>query len=84
MPPRLPFALLTTLLISCGTPYPVVTPTEPCHVPVRPTPPSGADIAACGDLVCESIETAIAFAQYVFDSTEVELAIARCSLVVRP
>lgn len=73
-------ALLTTPLLSCGAncPEPAIPrPLAPCVIPARPVPP---ELPSLPNL---NISDLVALADYVRANTEVELALARCSLVVR-
>jgi hypothetical protein len=77
MPRLMPCAMLTVLLASCGSSYPVAVPVEPCRVPAFPAP---LDIApqTCGEMVCFTVEDTLAFLRWEAAVEEYRLAVARC------
>jgi hypothetical protein len=81
MPPKALCALLTTLLLSCGTPYPVSTPTDPCAVPAWPVMPV-LNVGVIDESVCMPGDDAADLAEYLHRVNEVKLALRGCSLVV--
>ncbi len=77
--------LLLTPLPSCRPNYEVAEPTSPCVVPPWPAYPAVMPYACPEnpELVCMTPGDVVKLARYIHDSSEVELALEACSLVVR-
>ncbi len=77
--------LLLTPLPSCCPSYAVAKPTSPCVVPPWPEYPAVMPYACPENtaLVCMTQADTVKLARYIHDSSEVELALEACSLVVR-
>lgn len=73
--------MLTMLLASCGSSYPVAAPVSPCKV----SPPPGeleVTPTACGTQVCWSIEDTIKLARWAAAVAEYERDVKACPYLV--
>ncbi len=77
----LQFALLTTLLASCASAYPVIVPVEPCVIPPFP-PPLVVSPEACGEWVCWSVEDTVEFVRWEAAVDEYWRAVTTCPYVM--
>ncbi len=81
MPGLMKFALLMTLLCSCGSSYPVSVPVEPCRVPAFPAPPA-VNPEGCGERVCWTIDDTLRLTRWIAEVHEYNAAVHLCPYVV--